>query len=147
MPPAAVALLFFDILKQTLLCIVAFVYYMKCDHCGTEIQPAKFRQYTGGLHDIVKDTVPLPFTCNRCGGSFCSDCRLPENHDCDGIPISGGFKECVPHKKSPVSSNPSQVHPKNCIRVFSPGYFIKNGLKLLPIVFLLFIIYMFLKAT
>ena len=62
---------------------------MKCDHCGNEIQTGKFRQYTGGLHDVVKDTTPLPFICNRCGGSFCTKCRLPENHDCPALPISG----------------------------------------------------------
>ena len=120
---------------------------MKCSHCGNEIKTGKFRQYTGGLHDVVKDTAPLPFTCNRCGGSFCSKCRLPENHNCDGIPISGGFKECTPHKKSPVSSKPNQVHPKILCRTSAPGYFIKNGLKLLPIVLLLFIVYMFLTAV
>lgn len=117
---------------------------MKCGHCGNDIQPAKFRQYTGGLHDVVKNTAPLPFTCNRCGGSFCSKCRLPENHDCDGIPISGGFKEYAPHKGK---SKSNQVHPKNYIRVFPPGHIIKNVLKLLAIVFLLFIVYMFITAV
>jgi len=28
----------------------------------------------------------LPFTCRRCGREFCSDHRLPENHDCSGLP-------------------------------------------------------------
>lgn len=37
----------------------------RCDHCGNE--------------------CVLPFTCQHCGGKFCSDCRLPPGHDCTGI--------------------------------------------------------------
>jgi len=29
-----------------------------------------------------KETGILPFHCNYCGGKFCSDHRLPENHEC-----------------------------------------------------------------
>ncbi|MFW5905449.1 MAG: AN1-type zinc finger domain-containing protein [archaeon] len=28
----------------------------------------------------------LPYECRRCGREFCSDHRLPENHDCSGLP-------------------------------------------------------------
>jgi hypothetical protein len=38
---------------------------MKCDRCGTE--------------------TFLPFKCPYCGGNFCSQHRLPENHDCPRI--------------------------------------------------------------
>jgi Zn-dependent protease len=31
-----------------------------------------------------KDTY-MPFRCNYCGGYFCSDHRLPENHTCTGL--------------------------------------------------------------
>lgn len=27
----------------------------------------------------------MSFTCNYCGGTFCSEHRLPENHDCDNL--------------------------------------------------------------
>ena len=27
----------------------------------------------------------MPYECRRCGGSFCSEHRLPENHDCPGL--------------------------------------------------------------
>lgn len=27
----------------------------------------------------------IPYTCKRCGGSFCGDHRLPESHDCPGL--------------------------------------------------------------
>jgi Zn-dependent protease len=37
---------------------------MKCDLCGKE--------------------EALPFVCNYCGGTFCSDHRLPEAHNCTG---------------------------------------------------------------
>ncbi|KXB01163.1 hypothetical protein AKJ41_02490 [candidate division MSBL1 archaeon SCGC-AAA259O05] len=36
-----------------------------CDYCGKEIS--------------------LPYTCEYCGGSFCSKHRLPEKHECEGL--------------------------------------------------------------
>ncbi|MGM0447081.1 MAG: CAP domain-containing protein [Methanobacteriota archaeon] len=36
---------------------------MDCDHCGRDIDG-------------------MPFTCNRCGETHCSDHRLPEYHEC-----------------------------------------------------------------
>lgn len=39
---------------------------MKCDSCG-------------------KDIGDMRFTCKFCQGSFCSEHRLPENHDCQGL--------------------------------------------------------------
>ncbi len=38
---------------------------MECQKCGKE--------------------VPLPFRCQYCGGYFCAEHRLPENHQCPGI--------------------------------------------------------------
>jgi hypothetical protein len=38
---------------------------MVCDFCGREI---------GGM----------PFSCSRCGGTFCPEHRLPESHLCTG---------------------------------------------------------------
>ena len=37
----------------------------KCDECG---------RYEN-----------LPYQCRRCGGTFCAEHRLPENHDCPGL--------------------------------------------------------------
>lgn len=37
----------------------------RCDRCGKE--------------------CALPFTCQHCGGSYCSDCRLPPVHACSGL--------------------------------------------------------------
>jgi hypothetical protein len=28
----------------------------------------------------------MPFQCNFCGGYFCDEHRLPENHDCKSAP-------------------------------------------------------------
>ena len=58
---------------------------MKCDYCENGIAPAKFRQYSGGNFDFTRETIPLPFICKRCGGTFCADHRLPEFHDCIGL--------------------------------------------------------------
>jgi hypothetical protein len=38
----------------------------RCDFCGNHIEG-------------------MPYTCRRCGGSFCGDHRLPENHLCRGL--------------------------------------------------------------
>lgn len=51
----------------------------KCEHCGAE--------------------VILPFECNFCGGKFCIEHRLPENHNCPGAPARtplGPWKSKVP---------------------------------------------------
>jgi len=37
----------------------------KCDYCGKEVY--------------------LPFVCKYCGGTFCEEHRLPENHNCIGL--------------------------------------------------------------
>ncbi len=40
---------------------------VNCDYCGSEILSA------------------FPFECKYCGGTFCVDHHLPENHNCQGI--------------------------------------------------------------
>jgi hypothetical protein len=37
----------------------------KCDYCGEEVN--------------------MPYQCRHCGGQFCAEHRLPENHDCPGM--------------------------------------------------------------
>ncbi|SNZ06100.1 AN1-like Zinc finger [Natronoarchaeum philippinense] len=32
--------------------------------------------------DFCSDGTNMPYECGYCGGSFCSNHRLPENHDC-----------------------------------------------------------------
>lgn len=39
----------------------------------------------GGTCDICGNRSLLPYKCRYCGGRFCPDHRLPENHDCDGL--------------------------------------------------------------
>ncbi|MEF8893686.1 rhomboid family intramembrane serine protease [Halodesulfurarchaeum sp.] len=38
---------------------------VRCDYCGQE--------------------EGMPYQCRHCGGTFCSEHRLPENHDCPGL--------------------------------------------------------------
>ncbi|AFK18409.1 rhomboid family intramembrane serine protease [Haloferax mediterranei ATCC 33500] len=35
--------------------------------------------------DVCGKDESLPYRCSRCGGTFCSEHRLPENHDCAGL--------------------------------------------------------------
>jgi len=50
---------------------------MKCEKCGVE--------------------TFLPFRCPYCGGYFCSEHRLPENHGCTKIELARMPKEEIPH--------------------------------------------------
>ncbi|MBS7636350.1 hypothetical protein KEJ37_03245 [Candidatus Bathyarchaeota archaeon] len=53
---------------------------MKCQKCGTE--------------------TFLPFRCPYCGGYFCTEHRLPENHECPRIESA----------RAPIKEEQSQVH-------------------------------------
>jgi len=35
--------------------------------------------------DVCGKQTNMPYHCNHCGGSFCAEHRLPENHDCPGL--------------------------------------------------------------
>jgi hypothetical protein len=35
--------------------------------------------------DVCGRQVDLPYNCNECGGTYCAEHRLPENHDCPGL--------------------------------------------------------------
>ncbi|GAB7095833.1 rhomboid family intramembrane serine protease [Halolamina litorea] len=35
--------------------------------------------------DVCGKQENMPYECRRCGGTFCSEHRLPENHDCPGL--------------------------------------------------------------
>jgi hypothetical protein len=35
--------------------------------------------------DVCGKGVDLPYNCRRCGGTYCSEHRLPENHSCTGL--------------------------------------------------------------
>ncbi len=37
--------------------------------------------------DICGEEERLPFKCRYCGGTFCGNHRLPENHDCPGLRV------------------------------------------------------------
>jgi hypothetical protein len=50
----------------------------------------------------------LPYQCRRCGGTFCAEHRLPENHDCPGLDewddpsgvFDSGFDDSVDNRGS-----------------------------------------------
>ncbi|QCS42480.1 rhomboid family intramembrane serine protease [Natrinema versiforme] len=35
--------------------------------------------------DVCGKDENMPYNCRHCGGTFCADHRLPENHDCSGL--------------------------------------------------------------
>lgn len=58
---------------------------MKCQKCGQEIF--------------------LPFRCPYCGGYFCAEHRLPENHDCPRIELAR-----APKKAKPIIAQTQRPH-------------------------------------
>lgn len=56
--------------------------------------------------------VNLPYECNLCGYSFCSDHRLPENHSCEGLDsYKRGMREegRMFREKEPTRREPSRT--------------------------------------
>src|SRR6056297_1935477 len=53
--------------------------------------------------DVCGKSVSMPYNCRHCGGTHCSEHRLPENHDCSGLQswndpdgvFDSGFDESV----------------------------------------------------
>jgi len=51
--------------------------------------------------DVCGKRVDLPYKCPYCGGTFCSDHRLPEKHGCDGLyDIPVRVKRDVPSRRN-----------------------------------------------
>ena len=59
----------------------------------------------------------LPFKCKYCGGTFCKDHRLPENHDCSfeikHTPIPSPVKrKSKDYNKNAIKYTPSSEEKK-----------------------------------
>ncbi|MFH1820896.1 MAG: rhomboid family intramembrane serine protease [Methanobacteriota archaeon] len=86
--------------------------------------------------DVCGEEVALPFKCSYCGGTFCAEHRLPENHRCEKAEES---KTSVSerHREAPYvpdSEEPSQpMKIRYDIRISGPpGKPRKSGFSLLP---------------
>ena len=55
--------------------------------------------------DICGNGTALPFTCTYCGGTFCDQHRLPENHSCKKI---GEAKQPEPQGKTSPEASPQR---------------------------------------
>jgi len=115
----------------------------KCDYCGKE--------------------VDLPFQCSFCGFYFCTEHRLPENHDCPNLPTrtplgqwkarlpkarKGKVKERIKEEGELYFIKENNHKPKTVsrrygrVRVRLPKVMIVG----LVIVFVLFFEYLFMKT-
>ncbi len=45
--------------------------------------------------DCCNKNVSMPYECRRCGKKFCSEHRLPENHNCNGLQRGGKNSEQI----------------------------------------------------
>lgn len=65
--------------------------------------------------DRCSEDEPMPYRCRLCGGTFCAEHRLPENHECPGLDnwndpggvFDSGFDDSV--DQSSQRSGPSRV--------------------------------------
>jgi len=67
--------------------------------------------------------VPLAYRCRRCGGLFCDEHRLPENHSCDAIALRRE-QEIVAEARSSTST---VTQLENWVRTGSPGMIYVEG--------------------
>jgi len=61
--------------------------------------------------------VYMPFRCNRCGGYFCAEHRLPEKHNCPGDKEQGASAE----QKKSVEEPEEHIDRKIVVRVIACG--------------------------
>ncbi len=73
----------------------------------------------------------LPYQCQRCGQTFCSDHRLPENHDCPGLnewdDPEGVFASAGPTTTSTSTTRRAQSTAKSRARRLWRSYFQGNA--------------------
>lgn len=55
------------------------------------------------------DDNKLPFNCKRCGGTFCGSHRLPEKHECPGVPTDPTFGEYLGGTKTRESEDSKKI--------------------------------------
>ena len=56
-----------------------------CDYCENNFAGANYERPSEGGVIFRGKSIAMSFICRRCGGTFCADCRLPEQHDCHGL--------------------------------------------------------------
>ncbi len=80
---------------------------VKCDYCGKE--------------------VALPFICPYCGGKFCVEHHLPENHNCPGLKIlkqrlrEQGTMFTLPYNSKEIPVNVRRRKTSIFERIFGKG--------------------------
>lgn len=77
--------------------------------------------------DVCGEEETLPYTCHYCGGRFCSQHRLPENHDCPGLEqfegggvFDSGFDDSL-SGRSTKPSVPERIESNRLMRLLR-GY-------------------------
>jgi len=93
---------------------------MKCDFCGEEIGGDTYSYETGGNKRIKSKTLPLPFTCRGCGGTFCSKHRLPETHNCARIPIKKPYSKYTNYSRTTTHITPDIIDNSKAERIKKP---------------------------
>ena len=78
-----------------------------CNICNRDIEKIRITKRTFvhvdrelGSRVIEVGGCDIPFHCNYCGGTFCSDHRLPEQHMCLGLPKRSWQSEKEPYEET-----------------------------------------------
>jgi len=72
--------------------------------------------------DYCEKTInnEIPWTCKRCGKTFCGDHRLPEAHDCQGIKNKNFFEPLTKESDTKSKSSKSKSDEGN-YEMYIPG--------------------------
>jgi len=74
---------------------------VRCNYCGKNIDE-------------------LPWTCKRCGQTFCGDHRLPESHDCQGIKTKNLFQSLTNKSRLKTQTSKSKSYEPD-YEMYVPG--------------------------
>lgn len=45
--------------------------------------------------EVCGETDSMPYTCSRCGDTYCVSHRLPESHECVGLAVNKAQREMI----------------------------------------------------
>lgn len=45
--------------------------------------------------EVCGETDSMPYSCSRCGNSYCVSHRLPESHECTGLAVNKAHREML----------------------------------------------------
>lgn len=100
--------------------------------------------------DVCSKETALPFKCRYCGGTFCSEHRLPENHSCKGFAEVKPperkqiYRDVIPEREPAEAPPPMEIRyeirtPRRRPSFFRHFFFRWSSMVILLVIFVVFI--------